>query len=160
MNKELISVEIKIELVEDRVKGKDDKWFRIKGKDIKTNESCFYSWWDSNITPVVGKIYAIRYSFSKPDYKDRKYKNIKDVAEVEIGKEGNIEVNDTIGAITEEPKNVTTTSAPIQKSYSDMKNEDQKESLIKILVDDVKEIKMQIDDISSFIYNTDKKEEK
>lgn len=153
MDNKLTSVEIKIEVVEDRLKGKDDKWFRIKGKNIKTNESCFYSWWDSKIIPIVGKIYAIRYTLSKPDTKDRQYKNIKDAAEITIGKDGYIDVqeHDT----NKEP--VTTTTTPVQKSYSEMVDSDQTESLLNILIAEVKEIKEQVDDVSSYIYNKNEK---
>lgn len=157
MDRDLMGVEIKIEIVEDRLKGIDDKWFRIKGKDIKTNESCFYSWWDSKSTPIIGKTYAIRYTLSKPDAKGKQYRNIKDAVEIEIGKDGYIEVKETVDTGTEEPEKVTTTSAPVQKSYSKMINADQTETLLNILIVEVKEIKEQVEDISSYIYNKNEK---
>ena len=149
MGMNLTSVDIKVELVEEGTKKNDDIWFRVKGKNLKTQELQFYSWWNSDIIPKVGKTYSIRYSLSKPDYKNRQYKNIKDVVEVEIGEDGYIEVN------KDNSDYVETTTSKIQKSYSELEKENQTESLLNILIEDVKKIKKEVEDLTTFVYSED-----
>jgi exoribonuclease II len=148
--------EIEIIKVEEGTKRRDDdKWFRVLGKDLTTNHSEFYSWWDTTKEPKLNKKYAIQYKESKPNDKGKIYKNIKDATEITIGAEGYIDVQESAEPAKEYIEKVTTTSAPVQKSYSEMVNADQIESLLNILIAEVKEIKEQVENVSSYIYNKD-----
>ena len=88
-------------------------------------------------------------SFREEPTKNRQYKNIKDVVEVEIGEDGYIEVN------KDNSDYVETTTSKIQKSYSELEKENQTESLLNILIEDVKKIKKEVEDLTTFVYSED-----
>lgn len=147
--------EIKIILIEPRTHPTMGEWYRVKVLNDNTNTEEYYSWWCKQEKPIIDKLYTVSYTISEPDF-NVTIKNIKHVQMIKKTKDGYIDINEDIQDST--PQKITVTTTPLQKSYSELDNENQTNSLLEIIISEVKELKTTLDDLSAYVYNYDVKE--